>query len=413
MTDTNNTIDKRKPKTYALAKLAIVFAIISILSILSIVIVLHIETILQILVLPMALLALAGTALATLFGIISLRAIRKSHKALGGLRYAKLALIISVISISFIVYGGVQLKRLIGQMICGNGLKGFGSALEIYTYEKNGEYPRADKWCDLLIQEVSTPPEKFVCPSSRAEKGQSSYVMNKNIVGMKTTDVPPDVVLLFESEPGWNQVGGPELLTIDNHKGYGFNGCNVLFNNTRVKFVKEKDFWKLQWEAKKGYDKTDIHSAIWYGEFSKVQSMLAENPELVHEKNIFERTSLHTAALAGHKHVAELLLSKGAKEDRDDKSETPMHLATRQGHAQIVELLLAAGMDADPKDSFRSTPLHRAALRGHKEVAELLIANGASINPRDNNKQTPLYYAEKWHDNKELANLLRKHGANE
>ena len=43
----------------------------------------------------------------------------------------------------------------------------------------------------------------------------------------------------------WNQVGGPELLTVENHKG---EGCNVVYASARVEFVETKDLGKLKWE---------------------------------------------------------------------------------------------------------------------------------------------------------------------
>jgi hypothetical protein len=43
----------------------------------------------------------------------------------------------------------------------------------------------------------------------------------------------------------WNQVGGPELLTVENREG---KGCNVAFVSTSVKFVKAADLAKLKWK---------------------------------------------------------------------------------------------------------------------------------------------------------------------
>ena len=48
----------------------------------------------------------------------------------------------------------------------------------------------------------------------------------------------------FVYKDRWNQVGGPEILTTDNHKG---EGANILFNDGHVDFVKQKDFDKLNW----------------------------------------------------------------------------------------------------------------------------------------------------------------------
>jgi len=55
---------------------------------------------------------------------------------------------------------------------------------------------------------------------------------------------PNDVVLLFETEGGWNQFGGQEMLTLENHKG---KGCNILFNDGRVEFVKKRQIDELKW----------------------------------------------------------------------------------------------------------------------------------------------------------------------
>jgi prepilin-type processing-associated H-X9-DG protein len=55
------------------------------------------------------------------------------------------------------------------------------------------------------------------------------------------------VVLLFESRPGWNQSGGPELLTTENHHG---KGCNVLFVDGSVRFIKSEELVGLKWQDK-------------------------------------------------------------------------------------------------------------------------------------------------------------------
>ena len=56
---------------------------------------------------------------------------------------------------------------------------------------------------------------------------------------------PPDTVMLFETKGGWNRSGGAELLAAENHKR---EGCNVSFNDGRVRFVRREDFGKLKWE---------------------------------------------------------------------------------------------------------------------------------------------------------------------
>jgi hypothetical protein len=55
-----------------------------------------------------------------------------------------------------------------------------------------------------------------------------------------------DTVLLFESKPGWNQAGGPELFTFANHEPKG--GC-VLRKDGTVKFIRtEQELRQLRWK---------------------------------------------------------------------------------------------------------------------------------------------------------------------
>jgi len=76
------------------------------------------------------------------------------------------------------------------------------------------------------------------CPSVR----QSHYAMNPDC----DPNSPPDTVLLFETKTGWNQYGGPELFTFDNHNPKG--GC-VLLNDGTVKFIRtEEDLHSLHWK---------------------------------------------------------------------------------------------------------------------------------------------------------------------
>jgi len=164
------------------------------------------------------------------------------------------------------------------RILCAANLHVLGIALQIYADGYDDQYPAAEKWCDLLVQYCEVEPRQFVCPSSDAKEGESSFAFNRNLIGKKPTEVPPDIVVLFETNLGknpagrqglladrdwhkfleypdsgkkvyklrWNQVGGPEILTIENHKG---KGCNVLFNNGRVEFVRRERFGELEWEV--------------------------------------------------------------------------------------------------------------------------------------------------------------------
>ncbi len=142
-------------------------------------------------------------------------------------------------------------------------------------YERSQKtYPEPSKWCDIVFQDFlnqkiyaiggsRTIKEFFECPSVRKlfpkkskqnvpteSKSQdqsdipyvSHYAMNPNC----KPDSPDDMVLLFETKAGWNQNGGPEIFTFDNHDPKG--GC-VLFNDGTVKFIRtEEELNQLRWK---------------------------------------------------------------------------------------------------------------------------------------------------------------------
>ena len=121
---------------------------------------------------------------------------------------------------------------------CGENLTGLGKAMIISACYCDDKYPTPDKWCDLLIKYAEMTEKEFVCPS--AGGGRCHYAMNPNA---KLTSTP-DIVVLFETKGGWNQFGGPELVTFENHEG---KGCNVLFNDFSVEFVKPERLGELKW----------------------------------------------------------------------------------------------------------------------------------------------------------------------
>ena len=123
---------------------------------------------------------------------------------------------------------------------CALHLRSLSIAMLMYAQDNNDIYPPADKWCDSLLINgyVQENGNLFRCGRDRV--GPCSYAMNPYC----EPNSPSDTVLLFESKPGWNQSGGPELLNFDNHRG----GCNVVFNDGRIEFVKPKDANNLKWK---------------------------------------------------------------------------------------------------------------------------------------------------------------------
>ncbi len=108
-------------------------------------------------------------------------------------------------------------------------------------------YPAPDKWCSSILNayRITEKNDEYLmkpykCPS--AGYGKCHYAMNPNC----TSESSPYMVLLFETKGGWNQHGGPELFTFDNHDPRG--GC-VLLNDGTVKFIRTtEELQQLRWK---------------------------------------------------------------------------------------------------------------------------------------------------------------------
>lgn len=121
-------------------------------------------------------------------------------------------------------------------------LKSLGVVFKLYADDFDGSLPSVELWCDVLGKYMI--PGLLICPGSNAKEDQSSYAMNEFLDGKKLAELSPDLVLLFESMPGWNKAGGPEILTTQHHED---EGCNVLFADGRVEFIEADKISGLKW----------------------------------------------------------------------------------------------------------------------------------------------------------------------
>ena len=121
---------------------------------------------------------------------------------------------------------------------CALNLQAFGRALREHA-EASHSYPPAPLWCDAFATKGWRAGD-FICPG--ADEGECHYAMNPNC----EPGSPRDTVLLFETKGGWNQHGGPEWFTVDNHDPTG--GC-VLFNDGTVRFIRtHQQLRALRWK---------------------------------------------------------------------------------------------------------------------------------------------------------------------
>jgi len=126
-------------------------------------------------------------------------------------------------------------------MRCMMNLRTLYPCLRLYSEDHGGKYPPAEQWCDVFLGAFGEHQgfnNVFRCPATNV--GPCNYAMNPNA----DLDSGGDVVLFFESAPGWNQLGGLELLATENHEK---PGCAVLFVDGSVRFVKAEELDELKW----------------------------------------------------------------------------------------------------------------------------------------------------------------------
>ena len=183
------------------------------------------------------LVAIAGIAA----GIFAIKQIHNKRRILKGRRFAVSGMLLGLVFLPFWVWH-LPSNPFTARKRCAANLRALGRAMLIYAGDYDEQWPTADKWCDLLIESKGSTERNFKCPANK--KKRCSYAINPN--ASKRSNFHPRLVLLFETETGWNQFGGPELLTTDNHNG---KGCNVLFNDNSVEFVKTQELAQLKWKA--------------------------------------------------------------------------------------------------------------------------------------------------------------------
>lgn len=197
---------------------------------------------------------------AIIFGIVGLVKIGKSTGqlkgnglAIAGICVSGSGTLLALLPIFALMMGmmmGIMMpalaktRQVAFRMVCAQNLSALGKAMHIYANDYNDMFPTPSKWCDLLIEHNEVSKQTFRCPC--IEEGPCSYAMNINIEKLGT-NAPPGMVLLFETHPGWNQAGGFEILTTDNHKS---EGCNILFVDGHVEFVRTAGLKNLRWSEK-------------------------------------------------------------------------------------------------------------------------------------------------------------------
>lgn len=130
---------------------------------------------------------------------------------------------------------------------CLQNVQQISTAMMQYQTSWDDRCPPAKDWQTALEPHVKSPVV-WRCPADQS--GRPSYAMNTKLSGIRRADVagPADVVMIFESSPGDNQGGGPELLPSEpRHMGTHMIGCA----DGHVKQVRQPDVGSLIWQPTK------------------------------------------------------------------------------------------------------------------------------------------------------------------
>ena len=250
--------EKQKPKMSKLAVLSIVCLVaacgvfVLYLGLGGLVIPLALEK----MILPAGVVALAVALVA---GVIGLVMIKASGGALAGRRLAMLGILVPIIVAVAYVRSSAPAEETQEppSTRCRSNISRLGTDMLAWAQANEGRLPAAEKWCDILLSEAKTDESMFKCPE--AESGRCSYSLNK-YAAEAGGDLPADMVLLFESGPGWNQVGGPELFIAPHRGRRGTTGC-VAFADGKGRFITADNVDSLNWKGDKDSKEAEADNA--------------------------------------------------------------------------------------------------------------------------------------------------------
>jgi hypothetical protein len=123
----------------------------------------------------------------------------------------------------------------------------------------------------------------------------------------------------------------------------------------------------------------------------------------VNEMSFSGKTALMYAALYGHIHIVEVLLSEHASINVSTPDWTPLELAVRGGSDEIVAMFLDAGAEINAQNYYGETALMWAAGSGATEIVDLLLRSGADTGSVDQHGAKASEWAAKV-----LHNVTRK-----
>ena len=261
-----------------------------------------------------------------------------------------------------------------------------------------GNFSAGDGRGGVKVTQVCTKYDTTVTPGDTYE---DHYVVSEGTVWRNDRRPAADIAQAVEAarEAARRAQSSKESLAALHEKlSKGeYAGAESLLANGADVNARDEQGWSL------------LAEAALHGQRTVAELLLTHGADVnAKEEEMNGQTPLHIAAGSGNNDVAEVLLAHGADVNaKEDNGQTPLFEAASAGRRPVVELLLAHGADVNAKNNGGQTPLFMVVLMGDKPMVELLLAKGADVNATSHNYETPLDWARR----KDIAKLLREHGA--
>ena len=133
-----------------------------------------------------------------------------------------------------------------------------------------------------------------------------------------------------------------------------------------------------------------LNFAVLNTNSTEVVAELLEHGAAIDETNL--GTPLRTAACYGKTDIVRYLLSKGARDDVQERDGySPLLGAARDGHAEVCKVLVEHGSDVNQQHPLtKDSALSYAAAGGHHETLLMLLSLGAWVDSQTYTGFTPL-----------------------
>jgi ankyrin repeat protein len=126
----------------------------------------------------------------------------------------------------------------------------------------------------------------------------------------------------------------------------------------------------------------NVFEAALFGRVKRLLELLEESPPLATERSGDGFTALHLAVFSGQAEAARVLITHRSDLEAEATGTTaqgvrPIHTAAFAGERALAELLLDAGADVNSREAGGFTALHSAAENGDEEMVRFLLSRGA------------------------------------